>query len=674
MTVLTLVRAELRRLTATRMAVVAFVALGIVPLLYGGLYLWGNQDPYANLDKIPVALVNADAGTTVDGTAEHYGSSVVTSLVTGKAFAWRTMSATAAAAAVRDGDVDFVVTLPKSFSSDLASATAPTPTTARIVVTASDANNALSTRIAASASESIRASVAKQVGTTAAKQFLVSLADIKSSLSSASSSASTLASGATSTASGAAKVASGTASLSSGSATLASGAASAGAAAKQVASGSASLASGLGTLKSKTASLPAQTTKLAGGAQRVAAGATSVKSGSASLAAGLAKIDAGSTATATAVEQQLAADGLSQAQIAQVLGTLSAGATAVHTAATSAATLASGASSVASGAASVATGTGTLASGSKSLVTGISSASSGASTLASGSSKLASGATTLASGASTLASGAKTAASGASALAAGTTKVAAGSSKLQSALASGAAKIPATTAVERTRQATAIGDPATVATTNIASAGPYGEGLAPFFLSLSAWIGSYALFLILRPLSRRAITAVRRPIRIALAGWIVPAALGVLQVAALEAIVAGPLGFSLAHPIGTFGLLALTAITFAAILLALNAALGSVGQFLGLILMLIQLVTAGGTFPWQTLPAPLAALHHALPMSYAVDALRQTMYGGTLSLAWGDALVLALWLVGALAVTALTAARMTRGRTLRDLQPSLIGA
>ena len=101
--------------------------------------------------------------------------------------------------------------------------------------------------------------------------------------------------------------------------------------------------------------------------------------------------------------------------------------------------------------------------------------------------------------------------------------------------------------------------------------------------------------------------------------------------------------------------------------------LGSVGQFLGLVLMVLQLVTAGGTFPWQTLPAPLAALHHVLPMGYVVDAMRQFMYGGDLSRAGTDLVVLGVWLVGALVVAALGVTRMTHFRTLRDLQPSLIG-
>ena len=47
--------------------------------------------------------------------------------------------------------------------------------------------------------------------------------------------------------------------------------------------------------------------------------------------------------------------------------------------------------------------------------------------------------------------------------------------------------------------------------------------------------------------------------------------------------------------------------------------------------MLVQLVSAGGTFPWQTIPTPLWGLHHVLPMSYSVDGLRHLLYGGDLA-------------------------------------------
>ncbi|WP_375401071.1 YhgE/Pip family protein [uncultured Amnibacterium sp.] len=715
MTVLTLIRSELRRLTATRLGVIAFVALMLVPLLYGGLYLWGNRDPYANLTHVPAGLVVSDIGVTRDGTRTNYGSTVADSLVKSSRFDWQRMTSAQAAERIRDGRVDFVVTLPGSFSRDLTSAGTDRPTRAHVELATNDANSYLSSTIAGQAATAIRASVAQQVGSAAAKQFLVGLSTVRGNLTDAADSAGTLADGATKAAGGAMQLAAGATRLRGGAASAASGAAFAAAGADRLnagadsaasgaatlatgasttASGAAALRSGLRTLDDAAGDLPSATKSLATGADTAATGAERVGSASGDLAAGLARIDAGSAPTAAALRQRLAADGLTDAQIIDALSVLQPGAAAVHSAAGSAATLASGAASVASGSRSVASGTDRLAAGATRLARGVHEARTGAGTLATGSAKVAAGAAdlrdgtrTLDSGASSLASGldslrtgtatlsagAVSAASGAADLATGTRSVASGAARLHDGLTDGVTKIPATTASQRTAQSAAIGDPAAVSTTKVTSAGTYGAGLAPFFLSLALWIGSYSLFLIIRPLSRRALTAVHRPVRVALAGWLLPALLAAVQVAVLYLILTGPLGFVVANPVGMLGMMVLTAFAFSAILLLLNAALGSTGQFLGLVLMLVQLVVAGGTFPWQTLPGPLAALHQALPMSYAVDGLRQAMYGGDAALAWRDGGVLSVWLLVALALTTAIAARMTRRRTLRDLQPSLIG-
>jgi putative membrane protein len=167
---------------------------------------------------------------------------------------------------------------------------------------------------------------------------------------------------------------------------------------------------------------------------------------------------------------------------------------------------------------------------------------------------------------------------------------------------------------------------------------------------------------------------VRRPVRTTLAGWLTPALLGALQMVALFALVRYGLGLEVANPVALVGFMVFVSITFAAIVLALNVWLGSVGQFIGLILMVVQLVTAGGTFPWQTLPGPLAVIHQALPMSHAVDGIRQLMYGGSASAAWSTVWPLAAWLVVSLLVSVLGALKQGRFRTLRDLRPSPIGA
>jgi putative membrane protein len=53
--------------------------------------------------------------------------------------------------------------------------------------------------------------------------------------------------------------------------------------------------------------------------------------------------------------------------------------------------------------------------------------------------------------------------------------------------------------------------------------------------------------------------------------------------------------------------------------------------------------------------------------------MRQIMYGGNLASAMADINTLLFWMIGALIFAAIGTTRMTHFRTLRDLQPSLIG-
>jgi putative membrane protein len=367
----------------------------------------------------------------------------------------------------------------------------------------------------------------------------------------------------------------------------------------------------------------------------------------------------------------MAAAGVPALQIQATLGGLTPALTALTTAAGTADgtvdALTPGAASVASGAAQVAAGAATIDEQAPALATAVHSA-------ASGSSELAGGARDASAGASTLSSGIAELSTGATDLSTGVASLADGSSELSTSLTDAVGQIPGTTPEERADAAAAISDPVTVDKTALTAAQNYGGGLAPFFISLAAWIGIYALFLLVRPLSRRALTAVRRPVRTVLAGWATPALLGALQMVMLFALVRFGLHLEVAHPVQLIGFMVFTSVTFAAIVLALNVLLGSVGQFLGLVLMVVQLVTAGGTFPWQTLPGPLAFIHQVLPMSHAVDGIRQLMYGGSAA-AVGQAMIpLAAWLVVSLLVSVLGALKQGRYRELRELRPSPIGA
>ncbi|WP_426186373.1 YhgE/Pip family protein [Microbacterium sp. TWP3-1-2b2] len=603
-----MIAAELRRLTASRMGIIALIALMCVPILYGGLYLWANQDPYAKFSEVPVALVVQDdgaTGTDSEGADEtvNYGETVAENLIEGNAFDWQEMSADAAAAALHDGTVDFTVTIPNGFSAALTSAAGTDPHQALIELETNDANNYLASSMGTQAVEKIRSSVAQMVGSEAAERLLTGLSDVRDSLSDATDGASQLADGAVTASTGSATLADGTSRLSDGSAQLASGA-----------------------------------SQLADGAQQVSVGNQQI----ADVAdqAGAIVQDAANTLPQirTDIADTLASHGLTQEEIDAVLAKLDPLGERLE----------QGNTTVQDAVAKI-------------------------DQLAAGSATLASSARTLSDGASTVATGAAAANDGAVQLRDGLVTLADGTAELRDGLASGVEQIPASTPELRQTQAETISDPLRVSSDKVASAEDYGAGLAPFFAALAAWIGIYALFLIVKPVSRRAVTALHSPIRITLAGWLTPAALGALQMVGLMGILAITLGFRFDNALGTLGVMVLASATFAAIILALNVWLGSVGQFLGLVLMVLQLVTAGGTFPWQTLPAPLAALHHVLPLGYVVDAMRQLMYGGNFDRAWWDLAVLGMWLVAALLLAMIGVTRMTHRRTLRDLQPSLIG-
>ncbi|POX68294.1 hypothetical protein C3481_09185 [Microbacterium sp. Ru50] len=642
-----LISAELRRLTATRMSVVALIALMLVPVLYGGLYLWANQDPYGKFADIPVALVDLDAGAPAsegDGTV-NYGSEVADKLVEGKDFGWKQMDAAEAQEALRTGEVDFSVTLPEDFSLALTSAAGDTPRQATLLLATNDANNYLASSIGSQAVERIRSSVAELVGREAASRLLTGIADIRVQLQNATDGANQLVDGAGQALDGANQLADGTGRLSSGAVQLRDGANQLAGGASQLADGTRTLAQGSSDLASGAAQVSDGTAELAGYADRVRAAVDDA-------AGQLPQVR-------TDIAALLADGGLDEGQIAAVLARLDligerlqSGATRVDEATGQIDRLAAGAAQVSSGAAQ-------LASGAAQAADGAASVSSGAGQLASATDEAATGAAQLDEGARQLASGLGT--------------LDGGLVTLRDGLSSGVAQLPDSTPELRDQQAQTIADPVAVDSGNLAKAGDYGAGLAPFFAALAGWIGIYALFLIVKPVSRRAVTALRSPLRVTLAGWLTPAMLGGIGMIVLFGVLSIALGFNFSSPVGTLGMLITASFTYAAIILALNVWLGSVGQFIGLVLMVLQLVTAGGTFPWQTLPAPLAALHHVLPMGYVVDGMRQWMYGGDLSRVSLDLAVLFAWMAGALVLAAVGVARMTHGRTLRDLQPSLIG-
>ena len=850
---------ELRRFRRGIVPKLAIVALILIPLLYGALYLWAFWDPTGRMDQLPVALVNADQPVAVDGEELAAGSQVTEELTKSGDLGWQVTDEQDAEQGVRDGRYYFAVTIPADFSERISSAAGDDPQNAEIYVTYNDANSFLASTLGRSAMTQVQGAVREKISDSAIDRVLVGLGSARDGFAQASDGAvklgdgldeaadgaSTLAAGADDAAdgsksladgasalnTGATKLSQGATTLTGGAADLADGASSVDGGAAKMASSMTTLSGGASKVKSGTQTLAKGTSALADGAAQTADGAAQLATGSKDLATGAADLKSGAAATQqgaeslrqatgklatgftqdggilagvdaaasgatdlaaglasaqsqvdalpdtldslatliTANDQALAQAGIPEthplrAQNAQALAQLAAMgqsdlagqydaavagaaaladadaglpklASALHTASDGVAAIegqltatgstasptlrdgidavAAGSSSLAKGASGLSTGAGSLATGASkvsdgadnvndgaaslktgttSLATGAAKATTGAATLADGThqlsqgaAKLSTGATSLESGAATLATGTDEAANGASALADGTAKLASGAHALgdgvdQAAdgghtlatkLHEGADSIPDDTAAVREARAQTIAAPVTVQDSDVAQAEGFGEGFAPFFISLALFVGSLISWLLLLPTPPRALDAPVRGARLMLRGYLPAALIGIGQVVVMLTVIHFGLGLQMANPIGVVAFTMLIAVAFVALQQMFIALAGpAVGKVIILAFLMLQLASSGGTYPVPTTAGFFQVLHPWLPMSYAVTGLRQLITGGADGRLVTAILYLAGLLVVSLAVTAWRSGRM-RTWSLDRLHPAI---
>lgn len=638
---------EIRRHLSTPMGAITILALIAIPTIYGGLYLYANHDPYAALNRVPAALVVTDTGSTgADGEHLEAGNEVAEQLLEQRDFDWHRVDPAEARAGVAEGDYDFALVIPEDFSAALGSSAGADPRQAKLRMVTNDANSYLSTTIANTVTAKVRDAIAERVSQEATTRFLLGIADVRTGMQQAADGADTLHEGLASARGGSRQLASGAERLHGG--------------AVELRDGSAELSAGLGTLEDGVRALPRQARRLADGADQVADGNRKVADVGRQVADVVHDVHADHDRNRADLVATMQQQGLGPGAQAAVLRAYDRIGSRLDAADRRAGDVSGQLDRLASGARRVADGNRRLANATPELVSGVDRAHTGADRLHAGAVRLADGSADLTSGAEELNGGIG--------------KLTKGAAHLRSGLRDGLAQIPDNDADLRDRIAQTVADPVTVQDVSQAEARSYGDGLAPFFLSLATWIGAYVLFIVLRTrISGRDGERVHGW-RAALAGWLPAALMGAAQASLVVLVVAFGVGIDPVNLVATWLFLVLLAVVFVAIVHAFTLALGQPGQFLALVLMVLQLVTAGGTFPWQTIPEPLYWLHHALPMTYAVDGLRLIMYGAPSMRLAGDIAILLAWGGAALVVSLVVGSRKGAPGRVPDPDPDAVVA
>ena len=398
-----------------------------------------------------------------------------------------------------------------------------------------------------------------------------------------------------------------------------------------------------------TSSTAAKIQTLVSGVDALDAAATSVAKGASSLAEGAARVDSGASSLASGAATL--ADGNAQ--------------------------IASGASSLASGASSLAEGTENLKSGTDSLKSGTATLKDGTSTLAEkeqsaveGQQKVADGASNLKDGASQLTEGTEKLASGTDQLNSGASELKDGTSSLQSGLASGTKQVPNLSESDQTKVADTMSNPVTLSHDSLASGRNYGEGMGPFFMCLALWIGGLMLVQTLRVMNNRALASHAPSVRVMLGSWMPFGLVGIAQATLMFVVIKFGLGFEMAHPWLAWLFLCFVALIFTGFIHGLTVFLGAPGKLVALVVLILQLVTGGGTMPYETLPESIRWMHDFFPMGYAVTGMRRLSYGVNESSLWGIMLVLTLWGLAGLLLGYL-GTRRDRTWSLKKLAPEI---
>lgn len=190
-----------------------------------------------------------------------------------------------------------------------------------------------------------------------------------------------------------------------------------------------------------------------------------------------------------------------------------------------------------------------------------------------------------------------------------------------------------------------ISAPVTIGTVDLYPIENYGSAMSPFYSVLSIWVGALILVAIIHvkvhPFGEYNITSVQAFFGRYLTFFLIGQAQALL-------ITLGDLffiGIQCLHPFKFWLAASFTSFVFTMITYSLTVAFENVGEAVAVVIMVIQVAGAGGTFPIQCLPTVYQAIYKYLPFTYAMDALRECV-GGTYSWYYWKCIIALLIYVG----------------------------
>jgi putative membrane protein len=657
---------DIKRYSRGTLPRIALVTVVVLPLLYGAMYLWAFWNPFAEVNKIPVALVNEDRGTITQGQNLRAGDQVADALLKSGELDLTPMSADQAAKGVAHGGYYFAITLPEDFSAAVASPSGPHPRQAQIRFTFNDANNYLASIIGQNTAREVLNQVSAKIGQQVVGQVLIGVTQAGDGLKKAAAGAGRLAGGLDTADDGARELATGARTLADNMVTARDGSAA-------LAAGTRQLSSAITAATDPVIKVLDRVQMLQLDPDQVGETATRLSQTVETAADRIAALHIDHVQAAAIVDQVVNGLRANADPTARNLGDVLAGAQRILESKGMDPTTDDGLARLRDNARQFADELGDPNSNLRVFLTRLLNGDlksdviklrNGAGDLNAGAQKLSGGLVQLTDGSARLADGAAT-------LAAGTGQLDAGAHELAAKLDEGARQVPSWTDRQRNDVAKTMADPVTLDMHFMHRAATFGTGFAPFFLPLALFIGALIIWMLLTPLQTRPIVNGLGAVRVVLASFWPGLLVAACQVLVMYAVVHVGVGLHARHALATVAFLVLIAAAFLALIQAFNAVFGvAVGRVVTLAFLMFQLVSAGGIYPVETTAKPFQILHPLDPMTYAVNGLREVVVGGVDARLGVAVVVLGGVRAASLAASA-WAARRNRQYTMERLHPPI---
>lgn len=205
-----------------------------------------------------------------------------------------------------------------------------------------------------------------------------------------------------------------------------------------------------------------------------------------------------------------------------------------------------------------------------------------------------------------------------------------------------------------------VASPVSLKTEKVYPIATYGSAMAPFYTVLAIWVGALILVALIHVKVAPIENFKVRPWQAFFGRYITFFLIGQAQTAIT---VLGDLFYvdiQCPHPFLFWLAAAASSFVFTLLIYSLTVAMGNVGEAIAVIIMVIQVAGAGGTFPIEVLPEVYQMIYKYLPFTYCMNAMRECVGGLYQNDYWMDLSALGVYVLISLLVGLIVAIPLRR--------------